>query len=255
MVLVVALLAAIMAVVHHAEVVALRLSEPFGAVILALAGTVIELGLIVSIVLGNEPEPTLMRDTIHAVVVLVLLGLAGLCIIVSALRHREQEFRSKGAQAHLTVLLPMVVVMLVLRSFTTSAPSPFDTTAHLAFVSVVCLLLWLAFTFVQTVRHLDHFMPPREEETHGLRLTGKLALASLGMLIVALSAVVLLAKVVSSFIQVAVDGSGAPPALVGVIVAAIILLPESATALRAAREDRLQTSTISRSARRLPASG
>lgn len=241
-VLAAALLAAIMAAVHHAEVVALRVGEPFGAVILALAVTVIELGLIVSILLGKEPEPTLVRDTIHSVVVLVLHGLAGLCIVVGALRHREQEFRTQGAQAYLTVLLPMVAVTLVLPNFTESAPGPFYTTAQLAFVSVVCLLLWLAFTFVQTVRHREHFTPTRGEETHGPRPGGKLALVSLGMLVVALVAVVLLAKGVSPFIQLAVDGVGAPPALVGVIVAAIVLLPESATALRAAREDRLQTS-------------
>ena len=237
-----ALLAAIMAAVHHAEIVALRVGEPFGAVILALAVTVIELGLIVSILLGKEPEPTLVRDTIHSVVVLVLHGLAGLCIVVGALRHREQEFRTQGAQAYLTVLLPMVAVTLVLPNFTTSAPGPFYTTAQLAFVSVVCLLLWLAFTFVQTVRHREHFTPTRGEEAHGPRPGGKLALASLGMLVVALVAVVLLAKGVSPFIQLAVEGIGAPPSLVGVIVAAIVLLPESATALRAAREDRLQTS-------------
>ena len=160
-VLAAALLAAIMAAVHHAEVVALRVGEPFGAVILALAVTVIELGLIVSIMLGKEPEPTLLRDTIHAVVVLVLHGLAGLCIVVGAVRHREQEFRTQGAQAYLTVLLPMVAVTLVLPNFTTSVPGPFYTPAQLAFVSVVCLLLWLAFTFVQTVRHREHFIPKR----------------------------------------------------------------------------------------------
>lgn len=240
--LAVALLAAVLAAVHHSEVVALRVGEPFGAIILALAVTVIELGLIASIMLGGKAEPTLARDTIHAVVVLVLHGLAGLCIVVGALRHREQEFRTQGAQAYLIVLLPMVAVTLVLPNYTTSAPGPFYTTAQLAFVSVVCLLLWLAFTFVQTVRHREHFTSIRPEESHGPRPAGKLALAALGMLMVALVAVVLLAKGVSPFIQQAVAGIGAPPALVGVIVAVIVLLPEAATALRAARDDRLQTS-------------
>jgi Ca2+:H+ antiporter len=120
-VLVVALVAAVLAAVHHAEVVALRVGEPFGAILLALAVTVIELGLIVSIMLGDQPEPTLTRDTIHAVVVLVLHGIAGLCIVVGALRHREQEFRVQGAQAYLIVLLPMVAITLVLPNFTTSA--------------------------------------------------------------------------------------------------------------------------------------
>ena len=238
-----ALVAAVLAAVHHAEVVALRVGEPFGAILLALAVTVIELGLIVSIMLGDQPEPTLVRDTIHAVVVLVLHGIAGLCIVVGALRHREQEFRVQGAQAYLIVLLPMVAITLVLPNFTTSAPGPYYTNVQLAFVSVACLLLWLAFTFVQTVRHREHFLPNQPgAAAPAARPSARLTAASLGLLLVALVAVVLLAKGVSPFIQAAVAGLGAPPALVGVIVAAIVLLPEGMTAVRAARDDQLQTS-------------
>jgi Ca2+:H+ antiporter len=242
LILAAALLAAIMAAVHHAEVVALRVGDPFGAVILALAVTVIELGLILSLMLGGKAEPTLVRDTIHAVVVLVLHGLAGLCIVVGAIRHREQEFSTQGAHAYLIVLLPMVAITLVLPNYTTSVPGPYYSPVQLAFVSAACLLLWLAITFMQTVRHREHFTSAQVDETHGPRPTGQLALAALGMLVVALVAVVLLAKGVSPFIQQAVEGVGAPRALVGVIVAAIVLLPEAATALRAARENRLQTS-------------
>jgi Ca2+:H+ antiporter len=238
----VALLAAVLAAVHHAEVVAVRVGEPFGAVILALAVTVIELGLIVSIMLSDQPEPALLRDTIHAVVVLVLHGLVGLCIVVGAIRHREQEFRTEGAQAYLIVLLPMVAVTLVLPNFTTSVPGPYYTTSQLAFVSGACLLLWAAFTFVQTVRHREHFTPTRLAEPHAPRPNGRVAAGALTMLAVALVAVVLLAKGVSPFILAGVEALGAPPALVGVIVAAIVLLPEAATALRAAHNDQLQTS-------------
>jgi len=243
-VLAVALVAAVLTAVHHAEVVALRVGEPFGAILLALAVTVIELGLIVSIMLGDQPEPTLLRDTIHAVVVLVLHGVAGLCIVVGALRHREQEFRVQGAQAYLIVLLPMVAITLVLPNFTTSAPGPYYTNVQLAFVGVTCLLLWLAFTFVQTVRHREHFLPRQAAATAtpAARPSAGLTAAALGLLLVALVAVVLLAKGVSPFIQAAVAGLGAPPALVGVLVAAIVLLPESMTAVRAARDDQLQTS-------------
>ncbi len=209
--LAIALLAAVLSAVHHADVVALRVGEPFGAIILAFAVTVIELGLIVSIMLGGKAEPTLVRDTIHAVVVLVLHGLAGLCIVVGAVRHREQDFRTQGAHAYLIVLMPMVAVTLVLPNYTTSAPGPFYTTAQLAFASVVCLLLWMAFTFVQTVRHREHFTPLRPEESHGPRPSGKLALAALGMLVMALLSVVLLAKGVSPFIQRAVAGAGLQP--------------------------------------------
>lgn len=237
-----ALLAGVLAAVHHAEVIALRVGEPFGAVILALAVTVIELGLIVSIMLGAKPEPTLVRDTMHAVVVLVLHGLAGLCIVVGAIKHREQEFHTQGAQAYLTVLLPMVSITLILPNYTVTSPGPYYSTPQLAFVSICCLLLWLAFTFVQTVRHRDYFTPAVAEVQEGPLPTTRDALISLGMLSVALVAVVLLAKGVSPFIQSGVEAMGAPNTLVGVIVAAIVLMPEAATAIRAALADRLQTS-------------
>ena len=240
---VVGLIAAVLVAVHHAEVVAARVGEPFGAILLALAVTVIELGLIISIMLGDHSEPTLMRDTIHATVVLVLHGIAGLCIVVGAVRHREQEFRTEGAQSYLIVLLPMVAITLILPNFTTSMPGPYYTNAQLGFVSVVCLLLWLAFTFVQTVRHRDYFLPSRGEHSKPVdRPTGKLAMASVGLLLVSLVAVVLLAKGVSPVIQAIVAGIGAPSALVGVIVAAIVLLPEGMTAIRAALDDQIQTS-------------
>lgn len=236
-----ALLAGVLAAVHHAEVIAARVGEPFGAIVLALAVTVIELGLIVSIMLGKHPEPTLVRDTIHAVVVLVLHGLAGLCIVVGALKHREQEFRTQGAQAYLTVLLPMVAITLILPNYTVSSPGPYYTDAQLAFVSICCLLLWGAFTFVQTVRHREHFTPLRAEKTV-TRPSGREAGVALVLLIVALVAVVLLAKAVSPFLQTGVEALGAPRSLVGIIVAAIVLMPEATAALRAALDDRLQTS-------------
>ena len=236
------LLAAVLAAVHHAEVVAARVGDPFGAIVLALAVTIIELGLIVSILLGDHPQPTLVRDTIHAVVVLVLHGIAGLCIVVGAVIHREQEFQTQGAQAYLTVLLPMVAVVLVLPNFTDTTPGPYYSTSQLAFVSVVCLLLYLAFTFVQTIRHREHFTPTRGPVEHGPMPSDSTTAVALGLLVVALVAVVLLAKGVSPFIQAVVGALGAPDALVGVIVAGIVLLPEAATAIRAAVEDRLQTS-------------
>ena len=208
--LIVALVAAVLAAVHHADVVALRVGDPFGAVLLALAVTIIELGLIVSIMLGNEPAPTLVRDTIHAVVVLVLHGLAGLCILVGSLRHREQEFRLKGAHAYLIVLLPMVALTLVLPNFTTTAPGPFYSHKQLAFVSAACLLLWLAMTFVQTVRHREHFTPTQPTKTSQPRAEPARWPAALAMLLVALVAVVLLAKGVSPFIQKGVAALARP---------------------------------------------
>ncbi len=242
-----ALVACVLAAVHHAELVAVRVGEPYGAVILALAVTIIEAGLIVSILLGDKPQPTLVRDTIHAVVVIVLHGIAGLCIVVGALRHREQAFRTQGAQAFLIVLLPMVAVTLVLPNFTVSAPGPTYSNLQLAFVSVVCLVLYIAFTFVQTVRHRDYFIPvaaegAREPSGPAERPTDRMAWQALGLLVVALTAVVLLAKSFTPFIQQGALAIGAPEAVVGVVVAAIVLLPEAMAAVRAALADRLQGS-------------
>jgi len=241
--LAVALLAAVIASVNHAELVAARVGDPFGAVILALAVTVIEVGLIVSIMLGPSPQPTLVRDTVHAVVVLVLHGLAGLCIVVAALRHREPRYRTTGSQAFLSVLLPMVAVVLVLPNYTAGSPGPFYSPLQLAFVSTVCFALYVAFTLVQTVRHADFFRPAGDDATAShQRPSARIGWKALGLLVVALAAVVLLAKAFSPFIQAGVEAVGAPVAVTGVIVAAIVLLPEAAAAIRAAAENRLQTS-------------
>jgi Ca2+:H+ antiporter len=124
LVLAAALLGNVIAAVHHAEVVAISVSEPFGTLILALAVTVIEVALIISMMLGGKPNPALVRDSVHAVVMLVLHGLAGLCIIVGAFHQRETEFRVEGANAFLAVLLPMAVLVLVLPNYLISVPGP-----------------------------------------------------------------------------------------------------------------------------------
>jgi Ca2+:H+ antiporter len=238
----VVLLGCVVAAVHHAEVVAHRVGEPFGALILALSVTVIEVGLIVSIMLGDEPQPALARDTIHAVTVLVLHLLAGLCIVIGALRHRVQSFSTEGAQVFLTALIPMIVVVLVLPNFTSTTPGPSYSQAQMFFIAAVCLLLWLGFVFTQTVRHRDYFIETGAGAQDGARPRGRTTLAAFALLVLALTAVVLLAKSVSPFLTAGVAATGAPIAIVGVIVAAIVLMPEAATALRAAADNRLQTS-------------
>lgn len=247
LVVAVALMMTVLAAVHHAEIVAARVGEPFGAVILALAVTVIEVGLIVSVLLGDKPQATLVRDTMHAVVMLVLHGVAGLCIVVGAIRHREQQFRLQGAQAYLVVLIPMVAVTLILPNYTVARPGPYYSNAQLVFVSIACLLLYVAFTFIQTVRHRDYFISlasdgMAEPVGHGARPNARVAVYSLGLLIVTLAAVVLLAKSFTPFIQAGAQAVGAPEAVVGVAVAAIVLLPEALAAVSAALADRLQTS-------------
>jgi Ca2+:H+ antiporter len=178
------LLGNVIAAVHHAEVIAIRVGEPFGTLVLALAVTVIEVGLIISIMLTSEANPALMRDSVHAVVMLVLHGLAGLCIVVGAFRQRETEFRVEGANAFLAVLIPMAVLVLVLPNHVISAPGPFYSPLQLAFVSAACLGLYIAFLFIQTNWHRAFFLPVGEDDTaEHARPSGLVTLASLGLLL------------------------------------------------------------------------
>jgi Ca2+:H+ antiporter len=237
------LLGNVISAVHHAEVVALRVGEPFGTLVLALAVTVIEVGLIISMTLGGEPNSALLRDSVHAVVMLVLHGLAGLCIVVGAFRQRETEFRVEGANAFLAVLIPMAVLVLVLPNYVVSVPGPFYSPVQLTFVSLACLGLYVAFLFIQTNWHRAFFLPPGEDDAaNPARPSGRIAVASVGLLSLALLAVVLLSKSLAPALEAGVKAVGAPLAVVGVIVAAIVLLPETAAAVRAAARNRLQAS-------------
>lgn len=241
--LAIVLLGSVLAAVHHAEIVALRVGEPYGTLILALAVTVIEAGLIISLMLGGDPNPGLMRDSVHAAVMLVLHGLAGACIVIGAWRHRGSEFRVDGANSFLAVLIPMATLVLVLPNHVLSTEGPYLTTAQLIFISGACLALYLAFLFIQTNWHRDYFLPVGDGPSAGhARPAGRIAAGSAVLLIVALTSVVLLAKALAPALEEGVAAVGAPTAVVGVIVAAIVLMPESAAAIRAAAHNRLQSS-------------
>ncbi|MGF6987031.1 Ca2+:H+ antiporter [Paraburkholderia atlantica] len=240
----VSLCAAVFAAVHHAEVVAHRVGEPFGTLVLAVAVTVIEVALIVSVMLTSGPEKAgLARDTVFAAVMIVCNGLVGLCLLAGGIRHREQDFQSRGAAAALAVLASLSVLTLVMPNFTTTSPGPVLSPSQLAFAGVSSLVLYCVFVFVQTVRHRDYFLAGvPDEDVHAEPPGARLAAISGVLLLVSLVAVVLLAKVLSPVVESAVLGAGAPPAVVGIVIASLVLLPEGLAALRAARADRLQTS-------------
>lgn len=237
----------IMAAVHHAETVAHRVGEPFGTLILAVAVTVIEAGLILSLMMENRAAATtLARDTVFAASMIILNLLLGLCLIAAAKHQREARFTRTGATAALSTLATLMVLTLVLPNFTTSVPGPVYSAAQLAFVAGFSLLLYLTFVFVQTVRNRDYFLPkgPLKEvpDVHAEPPSARRAWTSFAALLVSLGAVVLLAKSLSAPLEQAVAAAGAPRALVGVAIAALVLLPESIAAVRAARANRLQTS-------------
>ena len=204
------LIGSVMVAVHHAELVALWLGEPYGTLVLTLAVTIIELSLIVSLMLTGEPNPSLVRDTVLAVVMLVLNGLAGICIVAGTLRHREQEFQTLGANAFLAVLMPMAVLVLVLPNYTLETPGPYYSKLQLMFVGSTCFALYLVFLFVQTVRHQDYFVPTRGiEAEHADAPSARVGAISGGLLVLSLVAVILLAKLLAPFIE----RVSAPPAL------------------------------------------
>jgi Ca2+:H+ antiporter len=236
------LLACVFAAVHHAEIVALRVGEPLGSIVLAIAVTVIEVALIVSMMLAaKDGGGALARDTVFAAVMLVLNGVVGLCLVLGGARHREQSFQEQGASAALSVLGTLAAIALVVPNYTRAVPGPFYAPAQLLFVGFVSLVLYGVFLFVQTIRHRDYFITGDAEHA-GIRPSGAVTFISLGLLIVALVAVVLLAKTLSPSLERAVAAAGLPAAFVGVVIAALVLLPEGMAAVTAARANRLQTS-------------
>jgi Ca2+:H+ antiporter len=245
--LVVGLIGSVIASVHHAEVIAHRVGEPFGTLVLALAVTVIEVALIVSMMLsGGEATSGLARDTVFAAVMIILNGLIGASLLVGGRKHRVQDFKLEGINAAVGTLTVIVVFTLVLPNFSVSAPGPVYTPSQLLFVAAATLILFAAFTVFQTIRHRDYFLPvgadPNDPNEHASQPSNQETLTSLGLLLLALVAVVLSAKGISPSIEAALHAAGAPAATVGILIAAIVLLPESVAAIRAAHANRLQTS-------------
>jgi len=242
----VVLMAVVFASVHHADVIAHRTGEPYGTLVLTVAVTVIEVALILSIMLAGEGRAGLARETVFSVIMVVCNGMVGLCLIVGGLRYGEQGFRVTGASAYLVVLMPLTVLTLILPTYTTSAAGPFYSPAQLGFVSAVTLVLYGVFLYVQTVRHRDYFLSDPGDTPAGDVPSGgptsRQFWESVALLVVALVAVVLLAKHFAGSIEAFVAVVGAPVDAVGLLVALLVLLPETLAALRAARNNELQKS-------------
>ena len=236
----------VMAAVYHAEVLAHYLGEPYGTLVLALAVTVIETSLIVSIMMGESTGPgteALARDTLMAAIMITINGIVGICLLTGGRRHHEQNYTQSGVSAGLAMLVTLSVLTLVLPNYTTSIRGPFYSATQLAFVAVISLIVYGTFVVAQTIRHRDHFLHPEDDDHAHEAPVGRIkALAAAGMLVVSLVAVVLLAKALSPSIEAGVVALGAPKAVVGIIIAALVLAPEGVAAYRAARANRVQTS-------------
>jgi Ca2+:H+ antiporter len=244
----VALIGAVIAAVHHAEVVAHKTGEPYGTLVLALCITVIEVSLIVSLMIaGKEGSEVIARDAVFATIMIIMNGIIGLCIFVGGLSHHELSFRNEGTNSTLAVLTALATFILVLPVVTVSAPGPTFTTSQLAFAGISTLALYIAFLFFQTVSHRDYYLPKAKEKKtdinfHALKPSNLKTAVSGILLFASLIAVVALAKLLSPTIEAAVQAAGAPKAVVGIAIAFLVLLPEGFAALRAAKANRLQSS-------------
>jgi Ca2+:H+ antiporter len=235
--------------VHHAEVVAHRVGEPFGSLVLAVAVTVIEVGLIVTLMVsGGSETDTLARDTVFAAAMITCNGVIGLSLVVATVRRQVATFNAEGSATAFATVITLATVCLVLPTFTTSAPGPEFTATQLGFAGIASIALYALFVFVQNVRHRDFFLPPVADvdvvpvDAHAPVPSLRTTAVSLAALVVSLVAVVGLAKVESPAIEDAVDAVDAPQSAVGVAIALLVLLPESLAAYRNARRGRLQTS-------------
>jgi Ca2+:H+ antiporter len=251
----IALIACVLAAVHHAEIVAHRLGQPLGGLVLALAVTVIEVALIVALMLPDPAATTVLpRDTIFAEIMIILNGMVGLCLMLGGSRHGEQVFGRYGVSAALATLATLSVMILILPNATIRSPGPTYSPGQLAFVGIVTLVLYLVFVFVQTVRHSDYFVvgigkvgiakvgAADEAAPHGPQPSNGVAAIASTLLLAALAAVVLSAHDLAPTIEAQIDAWDAPRALLGIVIGLIVLLPESLTALKAALADRLQLS-------------
>ncbi|WP_416954239.1 calcium:proton antiporter [Nocardioides sp. T5] len=272
------LVGVVLAAVHHAEVVAHRVGEPYGSLVLAVAVTIIEVGLIVTLMVTTDKDTAgLARDTVFAAVMITLNGIVGISLLVGALKHHLAVFNPEGTGAALATVIALAVLCLVVPSVTTSEPGPEFTGAQLAFAAIASLALYGMFVFTQAIRHRDFFLPVTQDahsplvtskaaedaaaaraaadagsfehepadldhDGHADPPTDRAAVTSLGLLVVSLVAVVGLAKIESPAIESGVAALGFPPAVVGVVIALLVLAPETIAAVRAATLNRVQVS-------------
>lgn len=253
------LVAAVLAAVHHAEVIAHRVGEPYGSIVLAVAVTVIEVALIVTLMIsGGSQAESLARDTVFAAVMITCNGIVGISILTAALRGRVASFNAEGSATAFATVITLTTLCLVLPNFTTSTNGPEFSGSQLVFAALASISLYVLFLFVQSVRHRGLFLhveegeprtnasdenvPIEADEHHGEPPTGREALQSLALLLVSLVAVVGLAKTSSYAIEEGVKSIGAPASAVGVVIALLVLMPETLTAWRNARRGRVQIS-------------
>jgi len=238
----ISIIAAVMVSVYHAEAVAHYIGDPLGSLVLALAVTIIEVSLIISMMITGGPDTSeLARDAVFSTVMIVCNGVVGLSLLGGSLKHRVVSFRVAGTSPALSVLATLATLTLVLPTYTTTTPGPSFSREQLIFVGLVSLALYGIFIFVQSVRHRDDFIALESEAAHAHTAHTNIWV-SLGLLALSLISVVGLAEVLAPELEAAIDAAGLPHAVVGVAIALLVLMPETASAFRAAYGNRMQVS-------------
>ena len=238
-----AVLGSVLGVVRHADHLAVRLGEPYGTLILTLSVISIEVISISTVMLHGGNNPTLVRDTIFAVIMIILNGMAGLCLLVGGCRHREQQYNLQGANAYLSVIIPLAVLSLILPNYTVSTEGPTLSWFQEVFLAVMTAGLYAVFLAIQTIRHRGYFMLGEDQDHHtptGVRQ--RPMAAQVFLLIIYMVPVVYLAKQLAQPIDDLIEVVHAPVALGGIIIAVLVVTPEAISAVRAARANRLQRS-------------
>ncbi|WP_192822351.1 calcium:proton antiporter [Rufibacter sp. LB8] len=240
------LIFSVMSAVHHSEIIAGRVGEPYGTIILALSITVIEVSIIISLMMTEgEAAASLARDTVYSATMLILNGIVGLCLLIGALKHYEQDFSKPSVTIALVSLISIIVFTLVFPTFTNSVAGSYYSMPQLVFASIACLVIYGSFLFAQTKGYRQYFLAEDNqdgEKTKPLVISNRQFYTSFLFLLICLGIVVLLAKTLSPTIESIITGYNLPKTLVGVIIAAIILLPEGIAAIIAASNNKLQTS-------------
>jgi Ca2+:H+ antiporter len=243
------LIVTVFVAVNHAEVIALRAKEPFGSLILAISVTVIEVAMIVVLMIQAPLETqSLARDAVFGAVMIAMNGIVGVSILTATRGRRTTTFIPAGVGGAVSVLVALATLSLVLPSFTISSPGPTFTTAQLALSATVSLFLYVSFLLFLTVQHRDYFLPAPDKLDTGTIATHVeppsvfRAAMSLAGLLASLVAIIGLAQLTSPLIQESVTTMGLPQKVVGLSIALVVLLPESLSAVRAARLRRTQTS-------------
>jgi Ca2+:H+ antiporter len=237
------------AVVRHAESLAIQLGEPLGTLVLTLSVIGIEVMMIGAVMSAGPGNVTLARDAMFAVIMIVLNGMVGLCLLLGGLRYHEQTYNLAGANAFLAVIVPLAVLGLILPDFTLSSPGPTFSPLHATFLIVMSVGLYGVFLAIQTTRHRDYFIQPvPAEQNHGADAGHhhdhevRSVLYHAAFLPVYLAPIVILAKKISIPINYGIHVFHAPPALGGLLVSLLVLSPEAAASIRAALANQLQRS-------------